>query len=302
MLAEVFYSVSCTAIKEEFVTDETLGGGDYLGTNVTANIVEGVDPSSFVAISLPGGECLDGDEPTSAWSIAYDGEPTFSDRRALCEVALLTEAQLIANACIGQLIPATGEALPAETIEDVDRVMRSFLAVLPEDNVAAREFWSGYPSPGIKNTLFARFVRDFNWIKTRTGLRMEVVRGAGPTGSAVVVITDDSDQGASFIVSPSTGDSPAIIQRLPQPSIGLFTPSDRSVISGGNVIVFRGVSSGEVKAFLAGTELPETAVTRSGGAVRVQLPEVLPPLVLVTITSESTELPTTATAVYFYRP
>lgn len=301
-LAEVFYSVDCIAINAEFVTDETLGEGDYLGVDVTANVVQGVDPTSFVAISLPGGECLDGDVSTSAWSIAFDGQPTFADRRALCEVALLTEAQLIANACIGQLIPTTGEALPPETIEEIDRAMRSFLAVLPTDNVAARELWSGFPTPASKNTLFARFVRDFDWIKTRTGLRMEIVRAPGPTGSAVVVVTDDSDQGASFIVSPSAEGSPATIQRLPQPGLGLFVPSDRSVISGGNLIVFSGVSTGEVKAFLAGTELPQSAVTRAGGTVRVQLPEVLSPLVLVTITSESTEVPTTATAVYFYRP
>ena len=132
---------------------------------------------------------------------------------------------------------------------------------------------------------------------------VNVVAGSpGSTGSAIVVVTDDSDQGASFLVSASTEDNPALIQRLPEPSADRFTPSDRSVISGGNIVTFTGVSTGEVKAYLAGTELPETSVTRSGGTVKVQLPEVLPPLVLVTISSAGSELPTAATAVYFYRP
>ncbi len=300
VLNETFYFLDCTAINEGFVTTETLGEGEVSGTDVTVNLIKDVDPSSFVAISLPGGQCADGEEVTSPWSIAFDNPLTNADRDSLCEVGLLTEAQLIANACIAQLIPTASETLPPETVSDVNNVMRDFLGALPTDNAAARELWSGFPSPGNKNAQFAEFVRDFEWIKTRN-VRWEIAGPAGTTGAALVIVTDDSDQGAAFVVSPSTEDEPALIQRLPEPSALRFAPKDRSVISGGITVSFAGTASaGEVKAYLAATEIAPSLVTRSGRTVSVQLPEVMSPLVIVTIVSGD-ELPTVTSSVYFFR-
>lgn len=302
VLNEVFYSVGCIAIKEEFVTEETLGGGDFSGTAVSVNIVEGVDPSQFVALSLPGGQCQEGDEATSTWSMAFDGEPKPTDRAAICKVGLLTEPQLLANVCIDQLGSGGASSLPAEVAQEANELMAEFVNAMNDADGSARGLWSGYPAAASrKDPVFTAFANGFPWIETREAIIWKVVPSAGSTGSPVGVITDNFDQGASFVLSPSSDDGPAMIQRLAEPSANRFTPSDRSRISSGTTVVFRGAApGGEVKAYLFGVELTEVSVS-AAGTVSVLLPEQLPPLVIFTITFATADLPRAATAVYFFR-
>ena len=66
----VLYLISCTAVSPSSLSNP-LGTTDYLGGEVSARLLAGVNVSNAIAIELPGGECGPGDRQLSDWSLAF---------------------------------------------------------------------------------------------------------------------------------------------------------------------------------------------------------------------------------------
>lgn len=65
----VVYLIGCTAVSPSSLSDP-LGTADYLGEDVSARLLAGVNVSNAIAIEVPGGECGPGDRQLSDWSLA----------------------------------------------------------------------------------------------------------------------------------------------------------------------------------------------------------------------------------------
>ncbi len=125
VLDDVFYALSCAAIREISVTDEVIGEGDIYGDSVTVNRIAGVEDSVIVAVSVPGGYCSeeDPDQRLTDWSMAF---PEDADQEALsaaiCVVGDLSAAQRLADRChVNEplLTCGAGPGFPAEVLDDL---------------------------------------------------------------------------------------------------------------------------------------------------------------------------------------
>ncbi len=125
VLNDVFYTVSCAAIREWAVGDDMIGSGDFHGDNVTVHRIDGVDDSVMVALSVPGGFCSenDPDERHTPWSMAFADEADDDQlSNALCEVGELSAAQRLADRChLGQelLTCGSGPGFPPDVLDDL---------------------------------------------------------------------------------------------------------------------------------------------------------------------------------------
>lgn len=99
----VFFGLDCTAIRADAVTTDVVGVGTVTGQQVTANEIADIDPSSFVAVDLPGGgACYEEDpsEPTSPWSLAIRQDASAEQiRDTVCRVADYTPERRQTNDC-----------------------------------------------------------------------------------------------------------------------------------------------------------------------------------------------------------
>jgi len=125
LLNDVFYAVSCTAIRESAVTDDIVGSGDFYGDDVTVHRIDRVDDSVMVAFSAPGGFCSenDPDERHTRWSMALaEGVDAEQLSNAICEVGELSAAQRLADRChLGQELVTcgSGPAFPPDVLDDL---------------------------------------------------------------------------------------------------------------------------------------------------------------------------------------
>lgn len=96
----VFYSMGCTAIASEFVSDVSLGT-PVTTNDVAADVrqVEGVSQDVFVAVERPI-DCGTSSRVTSPWVTAFPpGSPSGEAREAICRVGELSAKELRANDC-----------------------------------------------------------------------------------------------------------------------------------------------------------------------------------------------------------
>lgn len=96
----VFYNLGCTAVKDSAVTATVIGRGELQYQEVTVNLIEGVDRSVMVAVSLPGGLCRDDSVALSGWSMAFSSKAAQAAiQEAVCQVGELTDGERAANGC-----------------------------------------------------------------------------------------------------------------------------------------------------------------------------------------------------------
>jgi hypothetical protein len=302
VLNDYFFVLDCSAIGEEYVTDEVVGQGDLSGTDVTANQVEGVDPNVMLAVSLPGGQCAEGDAQLSDWSAAFRGDTNNSDRTAaICFVGYMTKAQQVANGCIPPepVIPQLSDA----EVEDANATIGAFLNyVFSNDEAGATGLLSGYPDGSeFRDDSYRAFLGEFSWIRTVDDIGWTVVPSAGFSAYPVVTVATANDGGraAAFVLSASSSDSPALIQRLPNiVAQDRVTPAPGSLVNPGDTITFGFIPvEGGARAFIDGTEIDVT-VDHDSLTTSVVLPDELPGVVVLTITLATPELPAAHAVVY----
>ncbi len=125
LLNEVFYALSCAAVRDSMVTDDVIGVGDLYGDTVSVNLVEGVADSVLVAVSVPGGFCSDNDpdERHTNWSVAFpEGADQAAFAQAICQVADLSASQRLTNGCHleEELVTCEfGPGFPEEVLDDI---------------------------------------------------------------------------------------------------------------------------------------------------------------------------------------
>lgn len=125
VLNEVFYALSCAAVRDSMVTEDVIGVGDLYGDSVTVNLVEGVADSVLVAVSVPGGFYSDNDpdERHTSWSVAFpEGADQAAFTQAICEVADLSASQRLTNGCHldeGLVTCELGPGFPEEVLDDL---------------------------------------------------------------------------------------------------------------------------------------------------------------------------------------
>lgn len=96
----VRYNLDCAAVKNSAVTNTVIGRGGLQDQEVTVNLIEGVDRSVMVAVSLPGGLCQDGSVVLSDWSMAFGETAAIADvLETICRVGELTDDQRVVNGC-----------------------------------------------------------------------------------------------------------------------------------------------------------------------------------------------------------
>ena len=96
----LFYSLSCSAVRNSAVSDEVIGEGDFEGRMVTVHTLREIPRTVMVAVSLPGGVCAEGDRVLSEWSMAFpQGAENGALIEAVCTAGELSAAQREANDC-----------------------------------------------------------------------------------------------------------------------------------------------------------------------------------------------------------
>lgn len=293
VLDGVFYSVECTAVQSGLVTDEEIGRGDFAGMFVTVNLIEGVDPEVLVAVSLPGGICREDELVTSGWSAAFRTTDVVTIQKAICAVGDLNEAQQVANGCVEptHVVPQLSDG----EIEEANATIKEFLDyVFSNDEAGAIGMWTGYPERASdKEKVLHQFLNDNDWIRSVDDIGYIVVPSAGSVAVPVVTVHSYNDDGhaVAFVLSPSSSDSPPMIQRLPTAS--------PSWSRDGNIVTFNEFPvEGGARAFINGIEIDGVEVDYDTLTTSVVLPDDLPDLVFLTVTFATPELPAAVVAVF----
>jgi hypothetical protein len=87
----IVYMVSCTAVSPSSLSDP-LGTTGYVGGEVSARLLAGVNVANAIAIEVPGGACGPGDRQLSDWSLATaQGLDTTLASQIACDSGLKAE-------------------------------------------------------------------------------------------------------------------------------------------------------------------------------------------------------------------
>lgn len=296
ILDEVFYRVNCIAIRQDAVTSTEIGHGDFAGTEVTVNLIDGVGTDELVAFSYPGGVCQEGDAATSPWSIAYVEARAGNLDKAICMVGLLTPEQKALHGCTDEQPPPLPDGLSEQDIAEANDFMTEFMNAYFSNDPIARDMWSGYPySDAEADAVFEKFLIDFEWAKRTDDIGWSVVAAGGFGTSPVVTVVDNNyGMAAAFVLSPSSGDFPVQIQRLPEPAPASdrIDPPLGSVVKPGDVITFSGIPvEGGARAYIWINEIENVTVDHETLTTSIVLPDDLPEIVVVTLSLATPELP-----------
>lgn len=192
---------------------------------------------------------------------------------------------------------AAGE-LTADEVTEVNRFMERFLDLVWRDDPTARTLWSGYPEhDALADAAFDGFLEEFEWVKSSDDIGWWVDASAGFSTMPVVTITDHEREACSLVLS--LGSKGVVIQRLPtKDGDDRFEPAPFAMVAPGEVLTVSGVPvEGGARAYLYGTEL-QVRVDHETQSMSVTLPDRLPEVVILTLTTATPEIPAAVAVVY----
>lgn len=106
------YSIGCSAVREEAISDVSVGSGLLYGEEVEVRQLVGLENSDIVAFSLSTGCTEDVDEPRTGWSFAFVTSLGGAEIiPVVCEAGELSNEQRQANGCEGVAPPQTQAAV-----------------------------------------------------------------------------------------------------------------------------------------------------------------------------------------------